>query len=691
MPHPAAARLRHSPRRPMLSAILLCIVVVAAGLAPTASAARGVVDLGTPMVSVDVAAGGAGPDADGGGLAYLLSSGHPPVFAVFDAETGDKVFEKTMVGDEYIGGSVVTNADGSLAYFYLRSGSRSILYEFDRDAGEVTEVIRGCSEDCDIANTIMRGVVIGDDGTIFLATYPDAQVYGVHPESGEIRDYGSMPIEGAEYTWGITVSGNDLFVGTANGPELGRVVHIDVQSGEATPVPIPDANLETRSIGDLGVVGDVLVVPFSSGPPESRVGFYDFKEREWVCEGKAPGPITPTDSLPERTLDGKLYFRTHDGLHGFDPSDCSVTEVPADLAHDELRGVEVVPSDAGDMLMIPRPDGSYVTVDPETAEVTDWPSTITPSPVTTHSLGLGPDGKVYVGAYLSPDVMARVDPDSNEVEVLDGPEQSDMTATVNGHLVVSSYPNAVLHAGKTDQPWDWDTNPKQIHTGSDEGQDRIFEIVDAGELGAAGSVPKYAELGGALILFDPATGDSSTYRNVVEDQSVVALAARNGTVYGGTTIEGGIGSEPTTTEAQLFEFDVATRERTTLSVPSPGSKTIAHLAFGDDDDPTLWGITYDNVLFGYDTETHQVTSTQRLALPQLGASWGRNPVLKYRPQDGKLYGVAGGSLFSFDPDTQRYHRISANSYMALEIAANGNVYLINDTNLFTYTPPESRR
>src|SRR5699024_12024406 len=102
-----------------------------------------------------------------------------------------------------------------------------------------------------------------------------------------------------------------------------------------------------------------------------------------------------------------------------------------------------------------------------TAEVTDRPSTITPSPVTTHSLGLGPDGKVYVGAYLSPDVMARVDPDSNEIEVLDGPEQSDMSATVNEHLLVSSYPNAVLHAGRTDQPWDWGTNPMDVHRGAD--------------------------------------------------------------------------------------------------------------------------------------------------------------------------------------------------------------------------------
>ncbi|HEY6738441.1 MAG TPA: hypothetical protein VI076_06290, partial [Actinopolymorphaceae bacterium] len=214
----------------------------------------------------------------------------------------------------------------------------------------------------------------------------------------------------------------------------------------------------------------------------------------------------------------------------------------------------------------------------------------------------------------------------------------------------------------------------------------IFEIIDADGVGVAGTVPKYGELGGALITFDPASGDHTVHRDVVPDQSVVALAYRGGKVYGGTTIHGGLSSTPSTDEAHLFVFDLASGTRERLLVPVPGSETVSTLAFGGDDE-VLWGVTFDNVLFRYQVAASKVTHRVDLGLPREGANWGRVPTLKYRPQDGLFYGVAGHTFFSFDPETKEKNVISDTApYATLEITEAGKIYLISDTNVYTYTP-----
>ncbi|WP_339154339.1 hypothetical protein [Actinomadura luteofluorescens] len=46
-------------------------------------------------------------------------------------------------------------------------------------------------------------------------------------------------------------------------------------------------------------------------------------------------------------------------------------------------------------------------------------------------------------------------------------------------------------------------------------------------------MPEGDRLGGALAVHDPETGQTQVTRNVVQDESVFSLTARDGVVYGG--------------------------------------------------------------------------------------------------------------------------------------------------------------
>jgi hypothetical protein len=79
------------------------------------------------------------------------------------------------------------------------------------------------------------------------------------------------------------------------------------------------------------------------------------------------------------------------------------------------------------------------------------------------------------------------------------------------------------------------------------------------------------------------------YRNVVQDESFFGLTARGGTVYGGTSIAGGLATTPPTRDAgTVFAWDVTKSKKLWETVPVPGAATVSSVTFGPDG--LLWGV-----------------------------------------------------------------------------------------------------
>lgn len=634
-------------------------------------AAGTLTDLGVAMQSINVRFTGSGPDGAGGTNLYALSDGNPVAFSVLDT-AGHLLFSWRLPDTTRPYGGGVFAIDGA-AYFTARSGSLTTVFRYDHAARTVTEIMSSGSGSV-VPNTMIRNI-IPDGDTLYFACYPRSEIYAYTISTGAVRAFGRASDNGGDYAWGFTRIGGTLYVGT--GIKTAQLVSFDIASGARNEIPLP---VTPTVISDLGSAGELLLVPLGSS-----IGVYDTTTGHWRTD------VTGMDSGASNFATGgdprKSYFRRGSEYFGFDADTRAATALGFQahgVTASGFRPLLAFGAGGHDVIANFRQDGRLVVFDPSADTAVEHAAVVSGSPVVAHSIGRAPDGQIWVGAYLSAGVIASVDPATGVITQHVGPEQSDTFAAVGPYLMISKYPNGVVHRYDTRRPWSWGSNPDVLVTLIGQVQDRIFTMVEAGGLLAAGSVPEYGNLGGALTIVNPETGAYDLYRNVVPDQSVCALAYRDGVVYGGTTTRGGLSSVPTTTEGHLFEFDLATRQVTRMVVPVPGDETVSDLVLGAEAN-VLIGMTYGCTFFRYDIKQHVVTSTVDTGIAPAGAVWGRTPTLRFSKLDGHVYGVAGQKFFrcnAFGGDLTILD--DSRDWASLEMTPRGEIFLIDSTNVHRY-------
>ncbi|HVK06500.1 MAG TPA: hypothetical protein VM490_23725, partial [Armatimonadaceae bacterium] len=206
-----------------------------------------------------------------------------------------------------------------------------------------------------------------------------------------------------------------------------------------------------------------------------------------------------------------------------------------------------------------------------------------------------------------------------------------------------------------------------------EEQDRPFGVAASADWLAFGTIPNYGTLGGALTLLDRRTGKWQTHRNVVKDQSVIALTLRGDRAYGSTSVTGGLGLDPSESEARVFAWDIKAGKKIAdapVRLPGrPAPKLIGGLAFGPDG--LLWGVAAGSV-FALDPETLAIRRQRTLYpdVPQYS---------RFRPQfvgfgpDGLLYSNLAGRVTAIDPATLEFRNLVAEANV-MTLGPDGHVY-----------------
>src|SRR5699024_9621046 len=191
--HHGGVLVTYSPTRPHARLVAATAVAALASLGLASSAAGGdgpdglgltaeVTDHGYGATEANTSISEAGTLPDGTPVLYISGSGEPASFTVVNALTGELIFA-AEVPPKTIGSPIQPMPDGS-AYFALRSGSGTLLYHWDAETHEITEVL----ENPGGGGRLVRELQLGDDGLLYGSTYPNTHVFSYDPETGEERD-----------------------------------------------------------------------------------------------------------------------------------------------------------------------------------------------------------------------------------------------------------------------------------------------------------------------------------------------------------------------------------------------------------------------------------------------------------------------------------------------------------------------
>jgi hypothetical protein len=316
------------------------------------------------------------------------------------------------------------------------------------------------------------------------------------------------------------------------------------------------------------------------------------------------------------------------------------------------------------------------------------------------SLGTGPDGCIY-GGSVSLRHLFKYDPSTEVLEDLGFPYpggggQFYSIITHGNRLYMAAYSGSELGYYVPSEPWNpgnnATSNPRNMGTvGGSQNRPHAMTSSADGRI-FVGSEPDYGKHGGALSIYDPSTDSFEVHRHIVPNQSVLSLTAgADGmTIYGGSSIRGGTGTEPLVRKANFFAWDVARGKKVLDIIPVIGADHIESLATAPD------GMIYGcagSTLFVFDPGKGEVIHTQSAEEGVI--------IDMVVGSDGLIYGRSERAIFRMKPisipgEMVRFELLYTAEHRGLGLALDGegNVYfgVKSDVyqlgNLPSFQPPE---
>lgn len=534
-------------------------------------------------------------------------------------------------------------------YVYIVGYTGARLHVLDTQTGDLRSL-----PGFGIDSTMSYGVDMGPDGMLYVATYPDASVRRIDPETGAAEVFARVSTT-ATYARSISVQGSTMVVGTAGG--VNGLYRIDIDSAEVTHLPV---SISTPGLGwvTVSLAGDVFYAA------DRHVVVKMDLDGELLGSWELPGSqIDTLRALP----DGSVWTasRPDGAIHRLAPGaeDFEYLGAPAD--GQEHREISVLPDGAVAGL---AGDGSlWIWCDGEFSIEKLWETDLN-GPTLLQDMCLLPDGKVVASAsgIVIHDPRSTADPAF--IPIAATPIR---VAHAHGDLYTATYPRTEIIR------IDLETLETTTLAVIGQGQSRPWsmhysESHDSLVIATAGS----GDGRGAVTRFD--LGDESlvTWDGVLGDRAVTTAV----TVGDRTFIAGGLGDG---IDAALAEIDLESGEVLWLVEPVPGRRTIESIA-------QLDGIIYGSVRGGYwfafDIESRETlrigwlyanlsygnvqVHEGRVILPVhrgmvfeldldhpdslllldgLDEGWRRGPKVLFR-EDGLAWGMDGVELAEFDLD-----------------------------------------
>jgi outer membrane protein assembly factor BamB len=617
---------------------------------------------------------------------YIAVTGSPAVFYAVNTESGAVKYSEPLKGTNVIWAMTLA-PDGRV---YIGGDTNGMLYRYSPDEAKLEML--GINP----SGMFVWDLKAGIDGKLYGATYPYAKVFEYDANTSSFRDLGAMK-DGMQYARSVAVTDRFLYVGIGANAHL---VRYDRKSGEKAEIVLPFSG-ESGIIYEVNVYQGKLFLKLGS-----ELHVLDERTGNHLHTIEYQGKISPP--APHRPH--WIYFKRDGDLCVYDMESnetAVVTTIPRLAPEYEIKQFAWVTLRSGQKSgkTVLAGISAFITsffYDPDDGTF-DWVKpAVDPQPVLINALNAA-DGIVGVGGFQRG--FSVLDQRTGQViytnETLHQPEN---VIFADGAVYIGTYPGARMYRFDLAHAID----DRKAHTAYGnpgvvldigEDQDRPFAIASGDGKLFIGTFPGYGKLGGALTVMEEkrdAEGnivsvEFCTYRHIVSNQSVFGLAYRNGKLYGGTSVAGGLGIAPTEREAKMFVFDVNEKRKIAEFTPQISGLDSPILLIGDltfGPDGLLWG-AIDGTIFAMDPDTFKIVKS-RIIYPTVFATSRFRPFYLRWGRDGRLYTTLGRKLTVVCPETLHAEQLAEETVNVMALGDDGSIYYAVGTGLFRL-PTEAER
>ena len=545
-------------------------------------------------------------EVDGKDYMFTSSSGTPAVLNVYNLDDNKLVATHKLKGTKNIWFHLM-NVDGNV---YI--ASKGYFFKYNPRTDELKEYGY-------IAATENIGDIYvydhDEEGNIYMGCCGDGEIIKFNIATDDFTYMGKVAPEYDDYIRTISYVNGNIYCGIKADNYVGfyRINVSNPTDREEIKLPENPAYYDVSQIQwvySSMVVKDKIII-YAKENTVSPMLVYDTTNKKWIDIGFT-GSFKGYFVSPER--DGKCYFTSKGYMYALNTETWKVENLDWKVETNDntiasgwvtLENNKEHPNPV--FVTLNSQNSQPIYYDVEKKERFTLPqidlkgAAFIIQSVTSGDYKNGDDA-LYIGSYLG-ETSARYNLKSKNFEIYNINQTEGMYAQ-DGKMYFGTYTKANFHEYDPTKPlkerlkWKGQVKPKQ---------DRPFALTGDGKDKVwLGTIPDYGYLGGALAEYDVNTEEMKVYSNIIENQSIISLAYRDGLIYGTTSVWGGLSSTPDFTKpAKIFVFDTKEGKvikEFTPKIPGVENPTwIGSIAF--DKNGKLWFATGGNLCsINIDTE-----------------------------------------------------------------------------------------
>jgi hypothetical protein len=647
-------------------------------------------NLGPQATSLTIMTAAYGKNAQGREVMFTVVQGDPAKFVVMDVLTDEPLQSIPLVSNDGTKAgaawAIVVASDGKV---YAGTTPNGSLYQYDPMTQQMLPLGKPIPTD-----TVIWTLVAGKNGKIYGGTGYSESLFEYDPATNVSRKLVSFKTQTKDYHVRSLAYDSDNEILYAGGSDIAKLYKYDLKTGVKSNIS-PAAFSGKTSVYDLTYTGGKLFVRIDPG---TLMYVFDPAANQWVTSA------VPFSSRGWSTVspDNRVFYTAYDS----EKQKWLLQEYDVNTNIYRSTGAEVKgPAISYHYLQLNEPNFPGTTLvgmagnsgiafkyNLQTGYTETRELAIPPEYVEIFNIGKALDGRIMTGAFISGGGMGFYTPTTDTSSKFPNVGQVESFGTLNGKTYLGVYPKASILVYDPKQPWNRNdpskpNNPLKLGNLGDE-QERPVTMVGVDELNKLyiGSSPIAGKTGGALSIYDPATNTFTVKRNIVPNHTINTMLYRNGKLYMGTGAQdGGTG--------KLVIYDIATDQIEITMEPAPGKKALT--SFIDGPDGKIWGMAM-GTLFIFDPDTHQIiyssdkfpTADYTLYNPRLTVG-----------TDGNVYATIFIGYVADATYTSKLIKIDASSpnkdvTILLESNAEritqddfGNLYFKNGSLLYKYSDP----